>query len=143
MAHYVLIDQNNIVIQGFVGKNENDPLPAGVASWEQYYCPPTAKACLRTSYNTRGGVHYADNGEASQDQTKAFRKNYAGMGFKYDEALDAFIPPKPFESWVLDEETCLWQPPVPMPQEEGKMFTWNEDDQAWVEMEMPETPPQE
>ena len=85
---------------------------------------------VQTSYNTRGGVHYT-NGEPSEDQTKALRKNYAGIGFTYDEEQDAFIPPKPFESWVLNEDTCLWEAPVAYP-EDGNDYTWDEESGAWV-----------
>ena len=87
---------------------------------------------VQTSYNTRGGVHYT-NGEPSEDQTKALRFNYAGIGFTYDEARDAFIPPKPFESWVLDEATCLWEAPIPYP-EDGESYTWDESLGDWVEV---------
>jgi hypothetical protein len=81
----------------------------------------------KTSYNTVGGVH--SNGGTP------YRKNYAGIGFKYDNALDAFIPPKPFASWDLNEDTCLWEAPTPMPVEEGKFFTWDEDTTSWKEVE--------
>jgi hypothetical protein len=81
----------------------------------------------KTSYNTVGGVH--SNGGTP------YRKNYAGIGFKYDNALDAFIPPKPFASWTLNEDTCLWEAPTPMPVEEGKFFTWDEDTTSWEEVE--------
>jgi hypothetical protein len=81
----------------------------------------------KTSYNTVGGVH--SNGGTP------YRKNYAGIGFKYDEAKDAFIPPKPFNSWNLNEDTCLWEAPTPMPIEEGKFFTWDEDTTSWKEVE--------
>lgn len=81
----------------------------------------------KTSYNTVGGVH--SNGGTP------YRKNYAGIGFKYDNALDAFIPPKPFASWDLNEDTCLWEAPTPMPVEEGKLFTWDEDTTSWKEVE--------
>ena len=121
MAHYVVLDENNIVINGFVGRNEGED---GV-DWEQYY---NAK---RTSYNTRGGIHYdPETNEPSVDQSKAFRKNYAGLGYTYDESRDAFIPPKPYESWTLNEETCLWESPVPYPTD-GEMYTWNEETQTW------------
>lgn len=140
MAHYVLIDHENVVTQGFVGRDENDPLPEGVESWEQYYCPPEAKACLRTSYNTRAGVHLKEDGTPSEDQSKAFRKNYAGVGFKYDEARDAFVPPQPFPSWLLDEQTCLWKAPVEHPADD-KLYSWSEEDLAWVAApEQPEPP---
>jgi hypothetical protein len=92
----------------------------------------TGDVYKQTSYNTRGGVHYdPETGEPSEDQTKALRKNYAGIGFTYDEARDAFIPPKPFESWVLDEDTCLWEAPVAYP-EDGEDYTWDEESGAWV-----------
>ena len=121
MAHYVVLDSNNIVVNGFVGRNEGED---GV-DWEKYY------SAKRTSYNTRGGVHYdPDTNEPSADQSKAFRKNYAGLGFIYDEARDAFIPPKPFPSWVLNESTCLWDAPVPYP-DDNQMYLWNEETQQW------------
>ena len=104
MAHYAIIDHNDIVTQVFVGKDENDPLPPEYSSWEEYYCPPDAKACLRTSYNTIENKHI--NGGTP------FRKNYAGIGYTYDWQRDAFIPPKPVETYILDEETCNWKPPV-------------------------------
>jgi hypothetical protein len=90
----------------------------------------------RTSYNTRGGIHYqADNNTPSLDQSKAFRKNYAGIGYYYDSIRDAFIPPKPFPSWVLDEFSCLWQSPIPYPND-GKIYTWNEEIGNWIEINL-------
>jgi len=92
---------------------------------------------IQTSYNTRGGIHYKPNtNEPSEDQTKALRKNYAGIGYTYDVARDAFIPPKPFNSWVLNEESCLWEAPVPMP-DDGNIYEWDEDSQSWVEVTTP------
>ena len=88
----------------------------------------------RTSYNTRGGVHYGSDGQPSADQSKAFRKNYAGIGYTYDSERNAFVPPKPFNSWVLNEDSCLWDAPVPMP-EEGR-WTWDEAIVSWKEVEM-------
>jgi hypothetical protein len=90
---------------------------------------------VQTSYNTRGGVHYTD-GEPSADQSKALRYNYAGIGFTFDESKGtdgAFIPPKPFESWVLDEATCLWTAPIPYPSDGGE-YTWDESEGDWVEV---------
>lgn len=89
---------------------------------------------IQTSYNTRGGVHYdpATN-NPSVDQTKALRKNYAGIGYTYDLTRDAFIPPKPYNSWVLDENSCTWNPPVPFPQD-GKNYKWDESQQNWLEV---------
>jgi hypothetical protein len=86
---------------------------------------------IQTSYNTRGGKHYdPETGELSADQTKALRKNYAGIGFTYDAARDAFIPPKPFNSWLLDEDTCLWNAPVAYPDDGGR-YVWNEETTSW------------
>ena len=76
---------------------------------------------IQTSYNTLGGVHTLGG--------TPLRKNYAGVGFSYDAALDAFVPPQPYSSWSLNEETCLWEPPVPMPEEGGE---WDEDSQQWI-----------
>jgi len=89
---------------------------------------------IQTSYNTRGGVHYKPNSnEPSEDQSKALRKNYAGIGYTYDSTRDAFIPPKPFNSWKLNEETCLWESPVSYPLDEKK-YRWNEDSLDWEEI---------
>lgn len=89
---------------------------------------------IQTSYNTRGGVHYnPETGEPSIDQSKALRKNYAGIGFSYDRERDAFIPPKPFPSWVLDGDTCSWNAPVAYPTD-GKNYRWDENTTAWVEV---------
>ena len=108
MAHYAELDDTFTVTQVFVGRDEDD-LPEGVTDWEDYYARPgfTVK---RTSYNTRGGVHHT-GGEPSADQSKAFRGNYAGIGFTYNEELDAFIPPKPSEDATLDETTFTWVVP--------------------------------
>jgi len=83
---------------------------------------------IQTSYNTRGGVH--TNGGTP------LRKNYAGIGYTYDAGRDAFIPPKPFPSWLLDETTCLWDAPTPYPTD-GAMYRWDEDTLAWVAVESP------
>jgi len=118
MAHYALIDPNtNVVIQVFVGKDETD---SGI-DWEQYYAP-AGFICRRTSYNTHGNVH--------TESGVPFRKNYAGVGYTFDAARDAFIPPQPFPSWTLNDDTCLWEPPVPYP-DDGQDHTWNENTQSW------------
>jgi hypothetical protein len=89
---------------------------------------------IQTSYNTRGGVHYKPNtNEPSEDQSKALRKNYAGIGYTYDTTRDAFIPPQPFNSWKLNEDTCLWDSPVAYP-EDGKLYKWNEEILNWEEV---------
>jgi hypothetical protein len=89
---------------------------------------------LQTSYNTRGGVHYQPDSEIpSADQSKALRKNYAGVGYTYDAAKDAFIAPQPFASWTLDDATCLWNAPVAMPTD-GKLYAWEEATTSWKEI---------
>ena len=86
---------------------------------------------IQTSYNTHGGVHYsAETGEP--DGGTPLRKNYAGIGFTYDRTRDAFIPPQPFASWTLNEQTCLWDAPVAIPTD-GKMYTWDEAKKQWDE----------
>jgi len=121
MAHYALIDQNNLVVQVINGRDENEVVD-GISDWESYYSEVSGLKALRTSYNTIAGVHYTfdANGERipSQDQSKAFRKNYAGTGFTYDEQRDAFIPPKEHESFIFNEETCQWDPPSDWPNPE-------------------------
>ena len=93
---------------------------------------PDPNNWIQTSYNTRGGVHYnPDTDEPSADQSKALRKNYAGIGYTYDPIRDAFIPEKPYGSWVLDENTCRWEPPVPFP-DDGQMYDWDETTVSWV-----------
>lgn len=135
MAHYAQLNSDNQVVYVFVGRDESD-LAEGVTDWEEYYAPE-GSIVRQTSYNTFGGVHYTTDEDGypvpSEDQSKAFRKNYAGVGFVYDEARDAFIPPQPFPSWVLDEETCLWVAPVPMP-EDGVSYSWDESAGNWVEV---------
>jgi hypothetical protein len=85
---------------------------------------------VQTSYNTQGGQH---------PEGRPLRKNFAGIGYTYDATRDAFVPPKPFPSWVLNEDTCLWSAPTPMPTD-GKMYTWDEETTSWVEVVAPEAP---
>jgi hypothetical protein len=125
MAHYAFLNMQNIVTEVIVGKDETD----GPTNWEIHYGNFREQVCKRTSYNTRGGVHYT-NGVPSDDQSKAFRKNYAGIGYTYDQNRDAFIPPKPFNSWTLNEDSCLWESPVAYP-EDGQRYTWNEETTSW------------
>lgn len=124
MAHFAKLDENNVVIFVTVGRQEDEGLEAELTA-------RTGDVYKQTSYNTRGGVHYTD-GEPSADQSKALRKNYAGIGYTYDENRDAFIPPKVHESWVLNEDTCLWEAPVPRP--EGD-YIWDEQAGDWVEVQ--------
>jgi len=130
LAHWAYVN-DGIVTAVIVGPDEGTE-PEGVTSWEEYFSAKGKGQAVRTSYNTRGGVHYDPaTGEPSADQSKALRYNFAGIGYTYDEERDAFIPPKPFESWVLDETTCLWQAPVDMP-DDGQEYTWDESVGEWV-----------
>lgn len=122
MAHYSLLDRDNKVVQVIVGPDENS---ADGKDWELVYQMQYGYKCKRTSYNTRGGVHL--NGGTP------FRYNYAGVGYTYDEVRDGFIPPKPFESWILNEETLLWDSPTPMPTD--GMYRWDEETLSWVAIE--------
>jgi hypothetical protein len=122
MAHFAQIDENNIVTQVLVVSDQDavrgqdflaNDLGLG-GTW------------IQTSYNTQGGVH--TNGGTP------LRKNYAGIGYTYDSVRDAFIPPKPFNSWILNEETCLWDAPTPMPND-GQIYRWVEEDLNWQVVE--------
>jgi hypothetical protein len=124
MSHFAKIE-NGVVTFVTVGRQEDD-------GREQELCDRTGDTYRQTSYNTRGGVHYdPETGEPSEDQSKALRKNYAGIGYTYDEQRDAFIPPQPYPSWVLDEDSCLWESPVPYPTD-GEMYSWDEASGQWV-----------
>lgn len=128
MAHYVFLDENSIVTDGIAGIDESELIEGQTP--EAWYGQFKGAVCKRTSYNTRGGIHYTD-GAPSADQSKAYRKNYAGIGYSYDQERDAFIPPKPYPSWLLNESTCLWDAPVPYPTD-GQMYLWDEDNQQWT-----------
>lgn len=118
MAHWAEIDENNFVTRVLVGSN--DDLDEGY----QWLIDNLGGTWVKTSYNTMGGVH-TEGGEP-------LRKNYAGVGYTYDEIKDAFIAPKPFESWLLNEETCLWQAPTSRPTDD-KLYIWDEATISWVE----------
>ena len=120
MAHYAFIDENNIVTEVIVGKDETDDF----CDWEEYYQRyRPGMRCKRTSYNTIGNVHI--NGGIP------FRKNFAAVGYSYDDATDSFIPQKPFPSWILNQESCIWNPPIPYP--DGDMpYYWDEFGQTWI-----------
>jgi hypothetical protein len=113
MAHYAFLDENNIVTEVIVGIDETE-LIEGLEP-ELWYANFRGQVCKRTSYN--GNI----------------RKNYAGIGYTYDEVRNAFIPPKPFASWVLDEETCQWNAPVAYPADD-KIYTWDEETLTWNEI---------
>lgn len=125
MAHYALINDDNIVTQVIVGRDEDD-LPEGVTNWETYYGTFHGQTCKRTSYNTYGNQHPNDT---------PFRKNYAGIGYKWDETRNAFIPPSPYPSWVLNDSTCLWDAPVAYP-DDGLDYIWDEDTTSWVQIDL-------
>jgi hypothetical protein len=137
MAHYAFLDENNIVTEVIVGKDENEDN----IDWEVHYGNFRGQTCKQTSYNTRGGVHYDQSTqEPSQDQTKALRKNYAGVGYTYDSQRDAFIPPKPYASWQLNESSCIWESPTPYPADVGteespKRYVWDEETVSWMLVE--------
>ena len=134
MAHYAFVNEDNLVVGVIVGRDEYE-IVDGISNWEQYYSNqnPGLKV-IQTSYNTRGGVHYdPETGEPSADQSKAFRKNYAGIGYIYDDERDAFIEPKQFDSWILNEDTCLWEAPIPYPGD-GLAYSWDESLGDWVEI---------
>jgi len=121
MAHFAHIT-NNIVDSVIVADQDfiNSGLVGDALEWVQ------------TSYNTRGGVHYAPNSDTpSDDQSKALRGNYAGVGYIYDQANDVFYPPQPYPSWTISAPTWEWQPPVPYPSTGGS-YTWDEATQSWV-----------
>ena len=121
MAHYAFLDENNIVTEVIVGKNENEE---GI-NWEQHYSNFRGQVCKRTSYNTNAGVHSLGG--------TPFRKNYAGIGYFYDQTRDAFIPPKPYNSWILNETTCNWEAPIAYPVDSNinNMYKWNEEILNW------------
>lgn len=114
MAHFAKVN-NGIVEQVIVAEPE----------FFRTFVDSSPGEWIQTSYNTRGGVHL--NGGTP------LRKNFAGVGFTYDSVRDAFIPPKPYNSWVLDEDSCTWNPPVACPQD-GKIYAWDESQQNWVEV---------
>lgn len=121
MAHYALLDENNVVVQVISGRDEDDH-HGGVTDWEEHYGDFHGQTCKRTSYNTHGNQHF--------DGGTPYRGNYAGIGYTYDEVRDAFIPPQPYPSWALDESTLLWVAPVDYPTD-GNQYDWDEDSQSW------------
>ena len=121
MAYYAFLDLNNIVTEVIPGKDETDTS----YDWEEWYGNFRGQPCKRTSYNTYANTHRLGG--------TAYRKNFGQIGFTYDPNRDAFIPPKPHNSWVLDEDTCLWQPPIAHPND-GKYWVWRESDTSWVEL---------
>jgi hypothetical protein len=132
MAHFAQIDLTSKVINVLVVPDDqasrgNDYLSKDLGLGGNW---------VQTSYNTRGGVHYGADGQP--DGGTALRMNYAGLGYTYNSTLDAFVPPQPYASWVLDTATCYWQAPVPMPAPvDGAIWVWDEPTLAWVSKELP------
>lgn len=123
MAHFAKLDENNVVIFVTAGSDNDNGKEAELSA-------RTGDVYKQTSYNTYGGVHILGG--------TPFRKNYAGIGYTFDEGRDAFIPPKPYESWILNEDTCLWDSPIPYPTDVGteenpKVYLWDESTLSWVE----------
>ena len=121
MSHFAQIE-DGIVIQVIVA--EQDFIDTGSLG--------DANQWIQTSYNTRGGKHYAPDSD-EEDSGTPLRKNYASVGYTYDSAKDAFYAPQPFPSWTLDEDTCYWEAPVAYP-DDDKRYSWDEDTTAWVEV---------
>lgn len=119
MAHFARIDENNIVQEVVVTSNDK---PNEGYDW---LLDRFGGTWIQTSYNTRGGEHLLGG--------TPMRKNFASVGYTYDEELDAFIPPKPFDGWVLNKDTCLYEPPIPMP-EDGKIYDWDRESSTWIEV---------
>lgn len=122
MANWAKINENNIVTQVVVVDDDK----------EEWLNETFGPRWIKTSYNTIGGIYFEPNTrEPAKDQSKAFRGNYAGINYFYDEDLDAFIPPKKYSSWILDTNTFNWVAPIPYP-EDGKEYIWDENSKAWV-----------
>ncbi len=120
MAHYAKV-KDGVVVNVIVAE----------AEFFDTFVDSSPGKWIQTSYNTRNGVHYnPETGQPSADQTKALRKNYAAIGYTYNEQLDAFIPPKPFPSWSLHEDTCNWHAPVPAPNN-VELYDWDEVNLVW------------
>lgn len=132
MGYFAKLNENNIVteihsVSNFVFEtNGIDDENKGIEYLTMIFNYSNWK---QTSYNTMSGIHYT-NGIPSVDQSKAFRKNYAGIGDTYDEGRDAFISPKPYDSWIINEDTCLWESPIPYPND-GNRYYWNEETLSW------------
>ena len=121
MAHFAKLDENNIVTQVIVVSNDiATSESAGITFINNLY--KTSDTWKQTSYNTFGNEHKLGG--------TPFRKNYAGIGYTYDCGRDAFIPPKPYPSWLLEESSCLWKAPVDYP-DDGESYEWDEENQEW------------
>ena len=116
MSHFAKLDENNIVIAVVKGRQEDDGREAKLSA-------QTGDRYVQTSYNTLGGKHLLGG--------TPLRKNFAGIGYTYDEIRNAFIAPQPFPSWTLNDESCTWEPPIPFPDVDG-FYGWDEQNQQWV-----------
>ena len=128
MAHYAFLDENNVVTQVIVGRNE-DEVVDGISDWEAHYAEVYGQVCKRTSYNSMGGKKRNPETNEMTDQP-GFRKNYAGIGYIYDKDKDAFYAEQPFASWTLNEQSCIWEAPVSYP-DITKIYKWNEEQLTW------------
>ena len=128
MAHYAFLNDNNIVTEVITGVDEDakDDLPDEFDSWEEFYADFRGQTCKRTSYNTSGNEH--------NDSGTAYRGNYAGVGYTYDETNDVFYSPKPYSKWTLNETTWTWEAPEAYP-DDGKDYVWNDNKGEWEEVE--------
>lgn len=132
MAYYAFLDENNIVIEVIPGIDENELIEG--LSPEEWYGNFRGQKCLRTSYTSFAGNRLDPNTGEVVEYNNHFRKNFAGIGFYYDEEKDAFIPVKPYNSWLLNEDSCQWYPPVEYPNDENpKGYYWNEEIVNWSE----------
>jgi len=125
MSHWAEIDENNLVVRVTVGNND-DP-----DEGYQWLIDNLGGRWVQSSFNTFGGVYYNSDRTVADDQSKALRFNHAASGYSYNQELDGFVPPQQYDSWVLNEDTCLWVAPVPMP--EGD-YVWDEEAGDWVEV---------
>jgi hypothetical protein len=121
MAHYAFLDENNIVTQVIVGKNEDEKRDGVIVDWEEWYGNFHGVTCKRTSYNTIANTHLLDE--------TPFRGNYAGIGYTYDTENDVFYPPQPYPSWTLNSN-WVWEAPVEYP-DDGNFYNWNEETTSW------------
>ena len=122
MAHFAILKSGNIVEQVVVVSNNDATTEQAGINFLRNLLNNQHLPVVQTSYNTYGGIHKFGG--------TPLRKNYAGIGFQYDQQRDAFIAPKPFNSWILNEDTCLWEAPVAMPQDDNR-YTWNEQTLSW------------
>jgi len=134
MAHFAKLDENNVVIFVTIGRDEDNGKEAELTA-------KTGDVYKQTSYNTIGGVHYQSDGTPSIDQSKAFRKNFAGIGYTYladGPNGEGFVPPSPYPSWTMNSSSYLWEAPVPMPVPNSPpYYKWDENTLSWKDINPP------